>query len=340
MLRTYKPLADHNIFVYQKHVEHLVSNVWCKAEAGINCQDLLTREFERIYLKRDWVKEDVDEIYELCKQLTKDERVAIKEAFIINNDIDSLCKAKQKPIELNTLVPVVESKMKPLLVKFYSNLIGAGEKLTYYNDLIIYNGDFKFCLCCGLTPVESAESHYREDNDHYLPKAEYPFAAVNFKNLPPLCSKCNKKCKSTNSPFKNQRKSFYAFSPLENEFEITVSINTTNPTSYLDLKENEVVLTFNNDVDKVDTWHWLFQINTRYNEEVRQFSKTELRILANRFKRNNERKKGETYEQILNDAIDDYEIDKYDDRKFLKKSFLREMLNKADWMGVYDKLIT
>jgi hypothetical protein len=339
MLRTYKPLANHSIFIYQNHVEHLVCNVWCKAEAGTNCLDLLTQEFEEIYTAREWVKEGVDEIYELCKILTQAERNTIKEAFFINNDIDSFCEANKTPIELSALHPVVENKMKPLLIKFYSDLIGAKEKLQYYNDLMIHNGNFKFCLCCGLLLVESAETHYREDNDHYLPKAEYPFASVNFKNLPPLCSKCNKKCKSTKNPFENARKSFYAFKPLGNEFEITVSISTTNATSYLALQSTEVGLSFNNDSNKVSTWHWLFQIDTRYNEEIRQFSKTELRILANRFKRNDERKKDESYEQILNDAIDDYDIDKYDDRKFLKKSFLKEMLSKPEWMAVYDKLL-
>ena len=342
MLRTYKPLANHPIFVYQQHVEHLVCNVWCRAEAGVVCRDLLTEEFRVFYDrggKSIWLKESVDEVYELCKLLTADERTSIREAFFVNNDIDSFCESQKKPIELNTLPAVVENKMKPLLVKFYSDLISAKEKLTYYNDLKTHNGDFKFCLCCGLIPVESAESHYREDNDHYLPKAEFPFASVNFGNLPPLCSKCNKKCKSTKNPFENGRKSFYAFKPLDNEFDITVSITATSATSYLALKEGEVGLTFNNDVDKVNTWDWLFEIATRYNEEVRQFSKTELRILANRFKRNEERKKGETYEQIVNDAISDYEIDKYDDRKFLKKNFLKEILNKPEWMGVYDRLL-
>lgn len=335
MLRTYKPLTNHSIFVYQKHVEHLVCNVWCEAKDGINCQDLLTQKFKEIYINRDWVKIGVDEIYELCKMLKDDQRKAIKEAFFINNDIEAFCEATHKPIELNTLPAVVEKKMKPLLVKFYSHLISAAEKLKYYNALITHNANFKFCLCCGLTPVESAESHYREDNDHYLPKADYPFASVNFKNLPPLCGKCNKKCKSTKNPFKNGRKSFYAFKPLDNEFDITVSITTADNTSYLALKKEEISLSFNNDAKKVDTWHWLFQIKTRYNEEIRQFSKTELRMLANRFKRNAERKKGETYEQILNDAIEEYEMDKYDDRKFLKKSFINEMLNKPEWIAVY-----
>lgn len=338
MLRTYKPLDSHTIFIYQTHTQNLICEVWCNANEGQNCQDLLTEDFEIIYLARDWVKTAADEIYEICKGLTDDERAAIREAFFLNNDIESLCEGIAIPTELNTLHPVVKQKMKPLLVRFYNELINPKDKLDYYNKLIENSGNYKFCPCCGLTPIESAESHYREDNDHYLPKAEYPFASVNFGNLPPLCSKCNKKCKSTKNPFENGKKSFYPFKPLDNEFEISIGINDSDSTDYLELNEPEVIIGFNNDADKVSTWEWLFGINTRYNEEVRQFSKTELRILANRFRRNEERKQGMSYEEILNDAIEDYTFDKYDDRKFLKAPFLREILNKPEWLETYNSL--
>lgn len=335
MLRTYKPINNHPIFIYQTYVQHLVCDVWCNASDKQSCQNLLSADFETIYLTREWVKRDVDEIYESCKILTTEERTAIREAFFINNDIKSLCEAIHSPIEMDFLPSLVEQKMKPLLVKFYSDLISAKDKLDYYNKLIKNNQNYKFCPCCGLVPIESAESHYREDNDHYLPKAEYPFASVNFNNLPPLCSKCNKKCKSTKNPFKNRKKSFYAFKALDCEFEIKIVIDDQSGINYLSLNENEIIISFNNDQDKVNTWDWLFNIKSRYNEEVRHFSKTELRILANRFKRNMIRKSGLSYEQILDDAIEDYEIDRYDDRKFLKVSFLKEMKNKPEWMAVY-----
>lgn len=338
MLRTYKPLNDHTIFIYQTYLQHLICEVWCNAVDGKSCQDLLSEDFKTIYLARGWVKIAVDEIYEICKGLTDNERTEIREAFFVNNDIESLCEGLSVPIEINTLHSVVEQRMKPLLVRFYNELINSREKLDYYNKLIENSDSYKFCPCCGLTPIESAESHYREDNDHYLPKANYPFASVNFGNLPPLCSKCNKKCKSTKNPFENGRISFYAFKPLENEFKISIDINDSDSTDYLVLNEQEVAIDFNNDTNKVDTWDWLFEINIRYNEEVRQFSKTELRILANRFRRNDERGQGMTYEEILNDAIEDYDIDKYDDRKFLKGPFLREILNKPEWLATYSTL--
>lgn len=335
MLRTYKPLRNHTIYMYQSYVQHLICEVWCNAIEGQSCQDLLTEEFEKIYLARDWVKVASDEIYEVCKVLTEDDRAAIREAFFLNNDIESLCEGLSKAIELNSLHAVVEQKMKPLLVRFYNDLINSKEKLDYYNKLVKNNDNYNFCPCCGLLRIESDESPFREDNDHYLPKAEYPFASVNFTNLPPVCTKCNKKWKTVKNPFQNGRKSFYPFKPLDNEFEISIDINDSVSTDYLELNELEVTISFNNDADKVDTWNWLFGINTRYNEEVREFSKTELRILANRFRRNEERKQGMTYEEILNDTIEDYDIDKYDDRKFLKAPFLKEILNKPEWLTTY-----
>ncbi|RYE16362.1 MAG: hypothetical protein EOP45_17635, partial [Sphingobacteriaceae bacterium] len=203
MLRTYKPLVSHTVFAYQILIEHLISNVWCNAEEGVDCISLLSADFEIIYSSREWVKDSVDSIYELCKLLTPDERAEIREAFVINNCINDFCEATKKPIELSQLPKVVTDLMKDFLIKCYSDLISAKEKLDYYNELIKKNKSIKFCPCCGLLPIESPESKYREDNDHYLPKAEYPFASVNFDNLPPLCSKCNKKCKSTKNPFES-----------------------------------------------------------------------------------------------------------------------------------------
>lgn len=336
MLRTYKPLNNHPIFKYQTYLQHLVCDVWCNASEQQSCQSLLSDDFEIIYLAREWVKESVDEVYELCKPLLDIERAKIREAFFINNDIESLCESRVQPIDLKNLPPVVASKMKPLLVKFYNDLISAREKLDYYNKLIEKNENYKTCPCCGLTPIENAESPYREDNDHYLPKADYPFAVVNFNNLPPLCSKCNKKCKSTKNPFENGRTSFFPFKLLEKEFDINIAIrNAIVVNGDFIIKEEDVTIAFDNDPNKVATWDWLFKIKYRYNEEVRKLSKTELRTLANRMKRHIERKQGMSFTQILTDTIEDYQIDYYDDRKFLKAPFLKEVLKNTNWINVY-----
>lgn len=339
MLRTYRPI-NHVIFTLHNYAEHLVCQVWCNATNLSACEDLLDANFENIYNAYPWLKADVDAIYEKCKTLNVDERAAIREAFNVNNRIQELCNGTLTPIELSTLPVVVEDDMKPLLIRFYDYLIDRaevpGNKLDYYNALLTANPTFKFCPCCGLSPIESAESHYREDNDHYLPKADFPFASVNFQNLVPLCSKCNKKCKSTKNPFEAGRVSFYPFDTTHTGIEVSINIIDSPDLDYKSLRENDIEINFSNDANKTSTWDWLFKIKERYNEETRSFSKTELRILANRLLRNLDRKLGQTYEQILDDTIEDYEIEIFEDRKFLKKPFLQTIKSKPEWMGVYN----
>lgn len=338
MLRTYRPI-QHPIFTLHNYLEHLVCQVWCNASDLDTCSNLLDANFEAIYDAYTWLKTDVDAIYEKCKTLTAKERADIRAAFNVNNRIQELCAGTLRPIELNDLPVVVKEDMKPLLVKFYDRLIDLaevpGDKLDYYNKLRSENPNFKFCPCCGLSPIESAESHYREDNDHYLPKAEFPFATVNFQNLVPLCSKCNKKCKSTKNPFEAGRVSFYAFDITHIPIEVSISISNQANIDYGKLSVNDIAIDFNSDPNKTSTWDWLFNIKERYNEEVRGFSKTELRILANRLLRNSHRKTGLTYEEILEDTIEDYEVEIFEDRKFLKRPFLQTIKTKPEWMAVY-----
>lgn len=339
MLRTYRPI-NHIIFTLHTYLEHLVCQVWCNASDTSSCSDLLDANFETIYNAYAWLRTDVDAIYEKCKNLTNPQRADIREAFAINNRISELCAGTLTPIELNALPDVVKDDMKPLLVKFYDYLIDRaevpGNKLDYYNKLRLANPDLKFCPCCGLSPIETAETHYREDNDHYLPKASYPFATVNFKNLVPLCSKCNKKCKSTINPFEAGKISFYPFDTTHIPIEISLSIKDNVDLDYRKLRENDIEIDFNNDANKTSTWDWLFKIKERYNEETRDFSKTELRTIANRLLRNNKRKTGLTYEEILDDAIEDYELEIFQDRKFLKRPFLQNIKTKPEWMAVYN----
>jgi hypothetical protein len=338
MLRTYRPII-HPIFYLHNQLQHLVCQVWCNASDYNDCAELLDDNFKLIYDSYPWLKADIDAIYEKCKLLTAEQRDEITKAFNINNRIEELCNGELTPVYLDALPSVVKDDMKPLLVNFYNTVIDyvsvPGNKLDYYNRLQEQN-KYKNCPCCGLSPIESAESHFREDNDHYLPKADFPFATVNFNNLVPLCSKCNKKCKSTKNPFEAGRISFYPFDTNHNPINIEINIVSSESLDYSKLKNDDIQVEFDNDIDKTETWDWLFKIKERYIEEIKDFSKTELRIIANRLLKNKNRPSGSTYEEIINDLIDDYQIDRFGDRKFLKKPFLEFIKNDREWMAVYE----
>lgn len=335
MLRMYQPITNHPIFSLHSMLEHLVCEVWCNANEGTNCEDILQPQFRVIYNTYAWLKNDVDAVYQSCKSLALVERQSIAVAFGINNRIEDLCNGLIAPIHLNVLPSVVETGMKPLLVKFYNVLLDlaavAGNKLDYYNELIRVT-EYRTCPCCGLHLIESADSDYREDNDHYLPKSEFPFASVNFKNLVPLCTKCNQKHKKSKNPIDGGRLAFYPYSTTPYVIEVKASITDSLSLDFLKLKTEEVVMSFIGNEDKIATWNWLFEIKERYTEQICNFSKTELRILSKKNKKN----PAINYSELIDEEIVNLEFDKYDDRKFLKIALFEAVRNNEDWLEVFE----
>lgn len=335
MLRLYKPLIDHEIFKLHSILEHLVCSVWCEA-CEDDCSTKLNADIKDIYDSYDWLKTEVDEIYRLCKKLKPEQKQLIKDAFVTNNEIEKLCNGESAPKYLDELPDIVKDKMKPLLVDFYETLLERkkvpGTKQDYYQKLIDKN-DLRYCPCCGYMPIESSDSDYREAFDHYLPKSKYPFLSVNFKNLVPLCHKCNSDRKGEKDPIENRKTAFYPFSSNNHCIQIMFQIDKTKDLRILERDDLEITLV--GDAQKVETWDRLFDIKERYNDATRGFSKAFLQRIK---RRHLEYLKGDaslSYIDSLNKLIADYENDKYEDMKFLKISFLEELKNCTDLIEVY-----
>lgn len=336
MLRLYKPLIDHEIFKLHSMLEHLVCSVWCEACADA-CSTKINADFKVAYNSYDWLKIKVDEIYELCKALKPQEKQTIKDAFIANNEIEKLCNGQSSPKYLHELPDVVKDKMKPLLVDFYETLLERkkvpGTKQDYYQKLIDEN-DLRYCPCCGLSYFESEDSKYREAFDHYLPKAHYPFLSVNFKNLVPLCYKCNSDRKGVKDPIENNKTAFYPFSDNNNHsIQISLQIDKTKDLRKLERQDLQIILL--GDTEKIETWDRLFDIKERYNDTTRGLSKTFLKRIKRRHLDFKMADLDQTYVDSLNKLIADYEFDKYEDMKFLKIPFMEELKNCSQLIDVY-----
>lgn len=334
MQRTYRSIED-NIFKLQSLVELLVCQVWCNASDTDTCESLLTEGFAGAYNAYPWLKKEVDDVYDKCKTLTTQQRADIREAFYVNNRIEDLCNGVIKPIELSQLPSVVSTNMKPLLSKFYKPLLDQaeipGNKLDYYNNLIRSN-KYNTCPCCGLVEVESAHTHYVEDNDHFFPQAHYPFAVVNFKNLVPLCDKCNKKHKTSKKPLDYNGVAYY---PFENRasLDVHIAIDEVKFDSDQQLSSN-LDISFSGDGKRNSTWNWLYNIEDRYTTEVKRFSFSWLRRLKAEIEFNSSK----TIEEVIDFNIASFEKDKFDEVKFLKIAFLEDIKAKPEWMAVYHEL--
>lgn len=335
MLRLYKPIS-HDIFKLQQMLQHLVCLVWCEASKTDTCESKLDPEFGPLYSSYGWLKQKVDEIYQLCIPLKPSERQAIKHAFEANNKIEALCNGTIKPVYLKDLPSVVEYKMKPLLIGFYEELLEKarvpGTKKEYYEKLIDEN-QFKDCPCCGLVYFEPKDSVNREAFDHYLPKIKYPFASINFQNLVPLCYKCNSDRKRAKDPIENGGKAFYPFSTGNHDIQIKIIIDKSKDLRTLERKDLTVELIGDN--DRISTWNRLFDTNERYNDASRDMLKSMLRKIKRRHTYYRSLDKTWTYDKTLDQLITDYEFDKYDDKKFLKIPIMTELKNCSDLIEVF-----
>jgi hypothetical protein len=350
MLRVCKNIESDPIFELQHFAEHLVCDVWTEADEN-NCLAKIQPRYNKLMSYR-WLQEEIVEIDDLCEGLSPVEKYLIKNAFKINNAIEELCNGA-KPIHLNQLPEVVKTRMKPLFVKFYEDLIErskvGGDKLEYYKTLYQENR-FKFCICCGYMAFDTGQLSRREAYDHYLPKSKYPFASVNFKNLVPLCYKCNSDYKKDNDPIAGNRKAFYPF----RKKEIKANIFTTLGDGFLQsLYENfvnnideerldvpkieDVIVEINSDEqEQVDTWNAVFKIKNRFAERTIQFSFSHLAKMKRRFSSQKEKDNTWRFTQTLDEHINDYEHDKFTDEKYLKIPFMHALKNTS-LIAIYEK---
>lgn len=346
MLRLYKPIPEHEIFKLHELFSHVVKEVWCKACEGESCEDKLQEEFKKIYNyayinKKHKLKQEVEEIYELFKDLSEQEKQLISQAFDSTNQIEELCEGRITPIYLDALPEVVKKRIKPLMKWCYEKLLEKGKvakgKLAYYKALRKNNKDLKTCPCCGLIDLESSNSDKREAFDHYLPKTLYPFASINFLNLIPICHKCNSDRKTTKDPIKNGKIAFYPFSVATHniEIEIETRLEVSNEDKDFDLSDLQVKLI--GDEKKVETWDWLFDIKERYIGTCKDNSRDWFRQLINRYKKNKKRGTGPSLTDIIEAQIAEYEDNLYSDKKFLKIAFLNVLKKDPAILEVYQK---
>lgn len=345
MLRFYKPIDKDEIFQLHVILEHLIVDVWCKADSK-SCSAKMNADLKKlityIYKNKKTFGYEIVRIYILFKDISQADRDKISEAIKQAGQIDKLCDRTINPILLADLHNVVKSCIKPLFKWCYEDLLDrkkvSGDKLIFYKTLNGQN-NFNYCPCCGLIDFEdyAPENKVRESYDHYLPKSEYPLASVSFKNLVPLCYKCNSERKKAKNPIENTRKAYYPFS--KNPENHSIDISTTFELGLDELNQfilEDVIVTLGGDLSKSDTWDWLFAIKDRYASKMANNSKTFLRELKSRYRNKLKIDKNATYEDVLQEEIELFKCDIYDDWKFLKIPIINQLLDKDEFLEVYN----
>jgi hypothetical protein len=337
MLFSYR-YVPHTIDTFQVWLDHLVKEVWCKATGDFSL-NLLHHELrvvlEEIFYDDKITKDHLDgpirKIYELFKtQLTADQRLQVSAWYDYNNDIEALCAGDPaKPpatyADIGNINADLEAELKTFCKSLYADVIGLkavtsrnGKIDAHFNAFVTNNQTGK-CPYCGYSDIHTPR---REAYDHFLPKWKYPFNSVNFRNLSPMCQKCNSSYKLQKDPIRRadgtRRKAFYSYAPANPAINISLNLNTQDVAN-LTAAEIDLQLTAPGCDEEVEAWREVFGIDERY--KAKCCSKSDGKAWLQHIIEECDNY-GQSPDDLLAQAFRAADRSPYDGANFLRKPFL------------------
>jgi len=218
------------------------------------------------------------EIYDIIKTWEQQDRTDLCKLIRDSNDIPNICEGNFAP-------PVIDNKatgLNKLLRKFFIDLYvqvidgeGFSDKYNtslreHFDCFSIKNKEITLCPICGIGELKKKEDSIRDQYDHFLPKALYPFSSVNFENLVPSCRECNsfdaKGEKDTIAV--STGKLFFPFD--SNHKGISVEFHISNDHIKPEKVDWRIVFTNSEGKsDEIDSWRAIYKIDNRYSGHVK-----------------------------------------------------------------------
>jgi hypothetical protein len=279
MLFGYKYLPD-KIDVLQTFITHTILEVLCKSNtATIFSIDLFHPRFREMVMKINdkYIFTPIQNSYNICKYLPKKQIRVLEKAVRVNNQVEKLCKGELEPVtfeEIGLIDTDLEKNLDFFNKSLYENVLGLKPFYSIYRHidehykLFSKHNNFNRCPACGLKrmlkpeEVDFNDKGKREAYDHYFNKARYPFSAINFRNLIPMCDDCNSKYKTQRDIITDQGKRVKAFFPFSAIPEKDFSLKYEVEKDYL--KNVEVSIACLGYSEEVETWNRVFSVKSRY----------------------------------------------------------------------------
>lgn len=262
------------------------------------------------------------------KSLTESEQQSVHETLVRQNQLRRLLNGRRTCQRIDALPEKIREPAKNLFEFAFGLLTDLEIRDAHYRT--IYNSiNEKLCPFCGLEYFD-APGAPREDDDHYLPKTHYPFAAANLWNLVPMGHKCNSRYKKTIDPIMNGGGvSRRALNPYGGQcFE--VSLAGTVMTQAPDKIEFTWNIVFEPAMEEAETWNAIFDLRRRYRRDVLHcYWETWLQLFGDFAEA-----KGVKDDATLREALHLYcRIQRkggLDDRAFLKAAYYEMVLDEWD----------
>lgn len=196
---------------------------------------------------------------------TPQERQEILQVLGEQNSIVAILDKTGTISSLAMSYPDVDSAARALFVFAYEKLTDLGIRDRQYQ--LIFNAlATKVCIFCGFERIMSPEET-RQDQDHYLAKSIYPFAAANMRNLAPMCRCCNRDYKHDLDVVRGQDgQRFRAFDPYGSPLT-NIDLSGSIPFAGIQSRP-EWRVEFFPASEEVENWNRVFSIKLRYSRDV------------------------------------------------------------------------
>jgi len=283
MLFSYK-YVSHPLEKLHDWITRVVVDVWCRNGGNYTvtllCPELqaIAEEIDAIDTDDRSIFDDIRDLDALIQALDQPKRDRLATMFDDSTAVDELCcgSPNRQPYNFADL-QAWDSQIAEELKSFFYDLFGKHIKsgpikkrlgnLRDHVDLFCTTNVEGVCPFCGLEETRDANYKTRDDYDHYLPRHKYPFNSVNFRNLSPMCSTCNKSYKTTKDPISRtpgtRQKAFAPFE-LAVKFPTFGMVLDTSKIQSLAPDDISITITSTTHQEEVDTWQWLFGIQERY----------------------------------------------------------------------------
>ncbi|WP_417237225.1 hypothetical protein [Bizionia paragorgiae] len=289
MIYPYKYLLKHNILKLHEYVEYFFDEMY-KRKSNRFSQVVIHKDFLPLTKrKEDLLLTPMKSIYREYKKLDDATQKEILDAFKTNNSIAELCNGKKEPWKYENLEKKSKSlsdEVKVLFSNLYTKIVSKRvfeSQNDHFKQFRTLNETVKVCPFCGLEPLLSrydASDGKKDDYDHWLSKGKYPFNSVNFKNLVPMCGRCNQKYKTQKDTIfeKNdatkkwdRRLVFYPYGKKVKPDTIEATIEKTDGKSSLKDDDSWTVKIEGPAAyaKEVKSWSQIFGIESRYKNRIR-----------------------------------------------------------------------
>jgi hypothetical protein len=243
-------------------------------ETGNFDEDFFGDDFSDIVNRHPKIlKDKCKEIYDELRVLNQVDRTEWCRKIRESNDIEEICRGHKVPTKIDKKATGVAKMLRDLFLNLYSQVLDGGgfcdkygtNLRAHFDSFSKLNYEITLCPICGIGELKKHEDKTRDQYDHYLPKAIYPFSSVNFENLVPCCKECNSFDAKGEKDTVNESTGTFFF-PYDKDHEgINVQFKITKDNA--DIGDIEWQICFTNSdgkANELESWKNIYAIEDRY----------------------------------------------------------------------------